>query len=74
MDLSVIATYLIYLALGAILISLATGLYYLVAGRHNEQGVFKSLAVRITLSMLLFLLILLAVYLGWITPAPPPLY
>lgn len=56
----------------AIIFSLAVSLFYLLA-QNNGNRTYKALAWRISLSMLLFLGLILAVYLGWVTPAPPPL-
>lgn len=56
----------------AIIFSLAVSLFYLMS-QNDGNRTYKALAWRISLSMLLFLGLLLAVYFGWVTPAPPPL-
>jgi hypothetical protein len=56
---------LIFLAL--ILGSLFSGLYFLLKDRGTSQRVAKALTVRITLSIVLFALLILAFQLGFIT-------
>ena len=56
----------------AILVSLGISLFYLLS-QNNGNRAYKALAWRISLSMLLFLGLILAVFFGWVTPAPPPL-
>ena len=51
-----------------ILISLGSALFYLVRNRHDPKQVAKALTVRIGLSLSLFVLLLVAFALGWITP------
>ncbi len=57
----------------AILCSLIFGLVYLLSDRHSGKRLVKALSVRIAISVLLFGTLILAVYFGWIMPAPPPL-
>ncbi len=57
----------------AIILCLVYGLFYLLNNKQNGNRTYKALALRISLSMLLFLGLILAVYFGWVTPAPPPL-
>ncbi len=54
--------------LAAILISLGTGLYHLSAGKGDPQKLLRALTVRITLSVLLFLLLMIAWRAGLIAP------
>lgn len=56
----------------AILVSLGLGLFYLLS-QNNGNRTYKALAWRISLSMLLFLGLILAIFFGWVTPEPPPL-
>jgi mannitol-specific phosphotransferase system IIBC component len=52
-----------------ILISLAlAGKHLIKDDPHDSVGVVKSLTVRISLSIALFLLLMIAGALGWITP------
>ncbi len=69
----IIANLIIVTMLIAILASLGYSLFYLLLDRQNGNRTFKGLAIRIFLSMLLFIGIILAIYVGWITPGPPPL-
>ena len=53
----------------AILIALGVGLIGMVrGGKAGSDKMFKSLVVRVSLSILLFALIMFAGYMGWITP------
>lgn len=53
----------------AILIALGVGLIGMVrGGKAGSDKMFKSLVVRVSLSVLLFALIMFAGYMGWITP------
>lgn len=65
------AKLLIVLMLLAILASLGSALFYLVQDRGGSDRTVKALTVRITLSVVLFLLIMLAGALGIITPNSP---
>ena len=72
MNPSIFATCIILTTLFLILSSLGLGLFYLLFNLNNNQQTFKALSLRIGLSLVLFLGILLAIYLGWIIPEPPP--
>jgi len=52
----------------AILLSLGSGLYFLVKDKDGERRVMRALTVRISLSVLLFVLLLVAWYAGLIQP------
>jgi hypothetical protein len=52
----------------AILFSLGSGLFFLVQDKGRSQRTVKALTVRITLSLGLFILLMLAYALGLITP------
>ena len=51
-----------------IVIALGTGLYGILFKKEKSEIVIKALTVRIGLSLTLFLLLILAVALGWIKP------
>lgn len=51
-----------------IFISLASGLWYLWRGNENSTQVVKSLTWRIGLSIALFALLIIGMWLGWIQP------
>lgn len=48
--------------------SLASALYYLVRDKGSSDRTIKALTVRITLSVTLFILLLLGFKFGWISP------
>lgn len=59
---------IIVILLLMILVSLGTALYHMVRKERNPDGVVNSLTYRIGLSVLLFVLILVGTYMGWVTP------
>ena len=60
--------WVILLLLAAIVVSLGTGLYHLGSGKGDSQKLLRALTVRITLSVILFVLLLLAWRAGLIRP------
>jgi hypothetical protein len=63
-----IIKYLIVAVLIAIMISLGSGLYFLLAGKGKSKRMVNSLTVRIALSVLLFVLLFIAWYFELIQP------
>lgn len=63
---------LVFLCLAGILVSLGSGLFHLSRGRDEEDSrkLARALTVRISLSLALFALLLLAWRLGLIAPHP----
>ncbi|TFG84327.1 MAG: twin transmembrane helix small protein [Chromatiales bacterium] len=59
---------LVLLLLAAIVVSLFSGLFFLNRDGDNSRHMLPALTVRITLSVLLFLLLLI----GWLTGAIQP--
>ncbi|HEV7165248.1 MAG TPA: twin transmembrane helix small protein [Gammaproteobacteria bacterium] len=59
---------IIVLVLVAILASLFSGMYFMVKDRSNSTRNVKALSIRIGLSLLLFLLLLIAYLTGLIKP------
>ncbi|MBN1238685.1 MAG: twin transmembrane helix small protein [Gammaproteobacteria bacterium] len=59
---------IVLLLFAAILASLGSALYYLLRSKGSSAGVVRALTVRIGLSMLLFLLLMLAWWAGLIEP------
>ena len=59
---------IIVILLLMILVSLGQALYHMVRKDRNPDGVVNSLTYRIGLSVLLFALIVVGSYMGWITP------
>lgn len=72
MQTSFLFTLLVLLLLFLILSSLAFGLYYLIKDEGEKKRTVKALTIRIVLSLLLFLILLMAFALGFITPHPGP--
>ncbi len=59
----------IVLIIIAILVALGFGLIGMVkGGKAGSDKMFKSLVLRVSLSVFLFLLVLFAGYMGWIEP------
>lgn len=56
----------------AILVSLGSGLVFLLRDRSESKRMVNALTVRITLSVILFLIIVVAMLTGVITPNPRP--
>ena len=68
---------LILLTLAAIIVSLGSGLFHLVKDEGQSKRMVTALTIRVALSVLLFVLLLLAWRAGLIEPndcgdAPPP--
>jgi hypothetical protein len=63
---------LVFLCLAGILVSLGSGLFHLSRGRGDEDSrkLARALTVRISLSLALFALLLLAWRFGLIAPHP----
>jgi hypothetical protein len=60
--------FLILAGLLAIVLSLGSALLHLVRGKGDSKQMARALTIRVGLSILLFALLLLAWYLGWIQP------
>jgi succinate dehydrogenase/fumarate reductase cytochrome b subunit len=65
-----IIKYLIVAVLVAIVISLGSGLYYLLTDKGKSKRMVNSLTVRIALSVLLFILLFIGWYFDLIQPHP----
>ena len=61
---------IVFIVMFVILLSLASGLIFLVRDEGKTKRTVKSLTWRIGLSVGLFLFLLLAFSLDWITPHP----
>lgn len=55
-------------AMIAIIVALSTGLIFLVRDKGQSKNTVKALTWRISLSLLLFIFLLLAYNLNWIAP------
>jgi hypothetical protein len=56
----------VLLFIGFILVSLFSALYFLFTDRGQSHRAVKALTVRVTLSVVLFALLVLAFHFGWI--------
>jgi hypothetical protein len=65
-----IIKYLIVAVLIAIVISLGSGLYFLLTGKGGSKRMLNSLTVRIGLSVALFVLLFIAWYFQLLSPHP----
>jgi len=61
---------IVLILFAAIFFSLTRGMFGLVRGKNKSTETVKALTWRIVLSVILFLLLLLAFAMGWITPHP----
>jgi hypothetical protein len=62
---------LVLIALGVIIASLGSGLFHLSRGGEQDSArLARALTIRITVSLVLFALLMLAWYFGLITPHP----
>ncbi len=52
----------------AVLISLGSGLFFLVRDEKGSPRMLKALKIRVALSVLLILFLLVSFQFGWITP------
>jgi len=58
----------IFVVLGAIVVSLGSALYHLATGKGDSNKMMRSLTVRVSLSVLLFVLIMVGWKVGLIRP------
>jgi hypothetical protein len=63
-----VARFLILACLLAIVLSLGSALVHLVRDKGESQKMARALTIRVGLSVLLFVLLLVAYWLGWIQP------
>lgn len=67
---TVISKVIIILFLTLIFFSLGSALYYLIKDQGDSDRIVKALTWRIALSLVLFILLIIAFKLGWIKPHP----
>ena len=60
--------YLVLVILALILVSLGKALFHLSSGKGDSRAMARALSWRIGLSVLLFALLIVAYYQGWIQP------
>ena len=58
----------ILIILSAIIVSLFSGMYFLLRDRGQSTRMVKALTVRIALSLILFALLMLGYWAGWLHP------
>ena len=58
----------ILIILSAIFVSLFSGMYFLLRDRGQSTRMVKALTVRIALSLILFALLMLGYWTGWLHP------
>jgi cytochrome bd-type quinol oxidase subunit 2 len=63
-----VARFLILACLLAIVLSLGSALLHLVRDKGESQKIARALTIRVGLSVLLFVLLMVAWWLGWIQP------
>jgi cytochrome bd-type quinol oxidase subunit 2 len=63
-----VARFLILACLLAIVLSLGSALLHLVRDKGESQKMARALTIRVGLSVLLFVLLMVAWWLGWIQP------
>jgi len=68
MNVASLGTWLILAVILCILASLGMGLYYLLKDSAKTKRTVRALSFRIILSLVLFLMILFAFAMGWISP------
>jgi hypothetical protein len=59
---------IVILMLLAILASLGSALFYLVRDKGSSERAVKALTIRISLSVLLFILLMIGYVTGWLQP------
>ncbi|HEY5703249.1 MAG TPA: twin transmembrane helix small protein [Gammaproteobacteria bacterium] len=68
MSLAFIFKLIVFLLLAIIIVSLASGMFFLVRDKGSSDNTVKSLTVRISLSILLFILLFIGMATGLIEP------
>ena len=63
--------YVVVLMLSRIIASLGSGLYFVMRDHGNSKRAVKALAIRVGLSMLLFLMLMASYYFGLIPGRVP---
>lgn len=60
--------YVVFVLLAAIIVSLATGLFYLRREDADSPKMLRALQVRVGLSLVLILFLIASYFMGWIQP------
>ncbi len=61
---------IVFLIMGCIVVSLIFGLFYFIThkNRQDEKHLARSLTIRMLLSIILFIVLFFAYYMGWLHP------
>jgi len=59
--------YIVYVLLAAIVVSLATGLFYLRGENADSAKMLRALQVRVALSVVLIVMLVGAYFFGWLS-------
>ncbi len=59
---------IVLLLLAAIVVSLASGLFYLIGDNHDSRKVLRALKIRVALSLVLIVFLVASFVFGWIEP------
>ena len=59
---------IVLLLLAGIILSLGSGLFYLIGDNHDSVKVLRSLKIRVTLSLVLIVFLVGSFVFGWIEP------
>ena len=62
----------VLIMLGVVIFSLFGALYAMFKGKGQGDSMVKALTIRITLSLSLFIILMLGAYMGFITPNGTP--
>ena len=60
---------IVLLLLAAIIVSLGSGLFYLIGDNHDPVKVLRSLKIRVALSLVLIVFLVGSFLFGWIEPS-----
>ena len=60
--------FIVLLLLAGIILSLGSGLFYLIGDNHDSAKVLRALKIRVALSLVLIVFLVGSFMLGWIEP------
>lgn len=63
-----ISDIIVLVILGIIVVSLFSGMYYMLHDKGNSTRMLKALTVRIVISLILFAILMIGYWTGWIHP------
>lgn len=59
---------IVFVFIGLVLFSLGSALYFMVKDQGKSKRTVKALALRVGLSVILFLMLMIGYYFGWFVP------